>query len=162
MASISFCLDESDYSVPDSPPRVEFQPGSTKETLLLLIENDNIYEETQSFTLSISSTENERILFQPENHTTVNILDNEEIFVGFNKPFYTAVENDGKVLVGLNIILPSGGSEVMVNFTVTITAMNGTAIGIFMFVICACIYRALNGISEPYVLTAFSMSNTYP
>ena len=135
MASISFSSDESDYSVPDSPPRVEFQPGSTKETLLLQIENDNIYEETQSFTLSISSTENERIHFKAENHTTVNILDNEEIFVGFTKPFYTAVENDGKALVGLNIILPSGGSEVMVNFTVTIATMNGTATGIFVFVI---------------------------
>ena len=149
MAFISFSLDESDYSVFGNPPSVEFQPGSMKETLLLQIQNDNIYEETQSFTLSILSTENERIHFQAENHTTVNILDNEEIFVGFTKPLYTAMENDGKVLVGLNIILPSGGIEAMVTFTVTITAMNGTAIGIFMYnIICICIHRALNGNSD--------------
>ena len=118
-----------------NPLSVLFQPGSTKGILPITINNDDIYEGTRSFILTISSTGHQRILFQAENHTTVNVIDDEIFFVKFNKSIYTAAESEGKIVIGLNIVLPPGGSAVSVDFMVTMTTIDITAGGTYIHVL---------------------------
>ena len=118
-----------------NPLSVVFRPGSRKGILPITINNDDIYKGKQSFTLTIVSTGHQRILFQAENHTTVNIIDDEIFFVKFNKSIYTAAESDGKIVIGLNIVLPPGGSAVSVDFMVTMTTVDITAGGTYIHVL---------------------------
>ena len=135
--SILFTADGTDNILLGNPLSVMFRPGSRKGILPIKINNDDIYEGTQSFTLAISSTGHQRILFQSENRSTVNIVDDEVVFVKFNKSMYTAMESDGRVVIGLNVILPPGGSTVSVNFIVTMTTIDITARGTYIHVIFA-------------------------
>ena len=126
--------DESDYSSFGNPPTVLFSPGSRRETLLIQIFDDSIYEETQSFTLSILTTRDNKINFRAEDNTTVNIIDDEFLSVEFTNSSYIFLESDGKVAIGVKGILPPGGSEVLVNFMINITTVDGTATGIHIHV----------------------------
>ena len=94
------------------------------------ITNDNIFEGTQSFRLSLESTSSPQVLFGAYDQTTVNILDDEMITVLFSSYNLTATESDGYIAVGVNARLPSGGTEVP--FSVGTTVIPGTAQGMYV------------------------------
>ena len=92
--------------------------------------NDNIFEGTQSFQLSLESTSSPQVLFGAYDQTTVNIMDDEIITVFFSSYNLTAMESDGYIVVGVNASLPSGGTEV--TFSVGTTVIPGTARGMYI------------------------------
>ena len=94
------------------------------------ITNDNIFEGTQSFRLSLESTSSPQVLFGAYDQTTVYILDDEMITVFFSSYNLTVMESDGYIVVGVNASLPSGGTEV--TFSVGTTVIPGTAQGMYI------------------------------
>ena len=96
-------------------------------TVTVEIINDDIFEGTQSFNLVLESTSSPQVVIGAYNQTTVNIMDDEIITVSFSGHLFSAMESDAEVVVGVNAILPSGGSEV--TFSVGTSVIPGTAQG---------------------------------
>ena len=96
-------------------------------SLSLEITNDTIFEGTQSFQLLLDSTSSPYVVIGSNNQATVNISDDEIIYVYFVNNYISAVESDGYAVVGVNASLPSGGTEV--EFSVGATVSPGTARG---------------------------------
>ena len=117
----------SDYNIPAYQLTPTFTAGTSMVTVTVEIINDDIFEGTQSFKLSLESTSAPQVLFGAYNQTTVNIMDDEMITVSFSDHYFSAMESDGEVVVGVNASLPSGGSEV--SFSVGTFVTPGTAQG---------------------------------
>ena len=110
--------DSQDYHIAGSPLSQTFLPGESSANITINVNDDTIFEGTESFQLTLTSSSPEVI--HTENQTTrISILDDEVLFVYFNSSNNTVLESDGEAVLLLNAALPVGGSEVM--FTVEAT-----------------------------------------
>ena len=93
--------------------------------------DDDVYENTESFQVAITSTSDESVLIGMNNETTVNIEDDEMITVFFQEDSYSFSESDGEAVVTAYAGLPTGG--LAVNITLGVNITNGTAISTLHF-----------------------------
>ena len=107
------------------PIDVEFPAGSTSASVVIAIDDD-VYENTESFQVAITSTSDEDVLIGMNNETTVNIEDDEMITVFFQEDPFSFSESDGEAVVTVYADLPTGG--LAVNITLGVNITNGTAI----------------------------------
>ena len=105
--------------------QVMFTAGSTSASVVVAIDDD-VYENTESFQVAITSTSDENVLIGMNNETTVNIEDDEMITVFFQEDPFLFSESDGEVEVTVYADLPTGG--LAVNITLGVNITNGTAI----------------------------------
>ena len=103
---------------------MEFPAGSTSASVVISIDDD-VYENTESFQVAITSTSDEDVLIGMNNETTVNIEDDEMITVFFQEDSYSFSESDGEVVVTVYAHLPSGIATV--NITLEVNLTSGTA-----------------------------------
>ena len=103
---------------------VTFPAGSTNASVVIAIDDD-VYENTESFQVAITSTSDEDVLIGMNNETTVNIEDDEMITVFFQEDSYSFSESDGEAVVTVYADLPTGG--LAVNITLGVNLTNGTA-----------------------------------
>ena len=103
----------------------QFPAGRTSSSVVIAI-NDDVYENTESFQVAITSTSDESVLIGRNNETTVNIEDDEMITVFFQEDPFSFSESDGEAVVTVYADLPPGGLDVNITLGVNIT--NGTAI----------------------------------
>ena len=103
---------------------VTFPAGSTNASVVIAIDDD-VYENTESFQVAITSTSDEDVLIGMNNETTVNIKDDEMITVFFREASYRFSESNGEALVTVYVDLPSGIATV--NITLGVNFTNGTA-----------------------------------
>ena len=106
------------------PITVEFPAGSTSASVVIAIDDD-VYENTESFQVTIMSTSDENVLIGMNNETTVNIEDDEMITVFFQEDPFSFSESDGEAVVTVYADLPPGG--LAVNITLGVNITNGTA-----------------------------------
>ena len=104
---------------------VEFPAGSTRASVVIAIDDD-VYENTESFQVAITSTSDVDVLIGMNNETTVNIEDDEMITVFFKEDSYNFSESAGEAVVTVYADLPAGG--LAVNITLGVNITNGTAI----------------------------------
>ena len=104
---------------------MEFPAGNSSASVVIAIDDD-VYENTESFQLTITSTSDEDVLIGMNNETTVNIEDDEMITVFFQEDTFTFSESDGEAVVTVYADLPTGG--LAVNITLGVTITNGIAI----------------------------------
>ena len=104
---------------------MQFPAGSTSASVVIAIDDD-VYEDTESFQLAITSTSDEDVLIGMNNETTVYIEDDEMIIVFFQEGPFSFSESDGEAVVTAYADLPTGGLAVNILLGVSIT--NGTAI----------------------------------
>ena len=104
---------------------VEFSAGSTTSSVVIAIDDD-IFEFSETFTLTITSTSDDGVLIGANNQTTVNIEDDEMITVFFQEDPFSFSESDGEAVVTVYADLPSAG--LAVNITLDVNIANGTAI----------------------------------
>ena len=104
---------------------MEFPAGSTSASVVIAIDDD-VYENTESFQLAITSTSYKNVLIGMNNETTVNIEDDEMITVFFQEDPFSFSESDGEAVVTVYADLPAGG--LAVNITLGVNITNGTAI----------------------------------
>ena len=116
-----------DYSITPETLMPTLAAGTSTVIIYIAIINDTIFEGKQSFELSLSSVSTPNVIFHSNNQTTVYILDDDMITVFFSSNNFTAMESVGVAVVGVNSILPSGGTEV--EFSVGTTITPGTARG---------------------------------
>ena len=110
---------------------MEFSAGSTSASVVIAIDDD-VYENTESFQVAITSTSDEDVLIGMSNETTVNIEDDEMITVFFQEDTFSFSESDGEAVVTVYADLPVGG--LVDNITLEVNITNGTAISkIFTF-----------------------------
>ena len=107
------------------PIDVEFPAGSTSASVVIAIDDD-VYENTESFQVAITSTSDEDVVIGMNNETTVNIEDDEMITIFFQEDYYSFSESDSEAVVTVYADLPSGG--LAVNITLGVNITNGTAI----------------------------------
>ena len=88
--------------------------------------DDDVYENTESFQVAITSTSDDDVLIGMNNETTVNIEDDEMITVFFQQDPFSFSESDGEAVVTVYADLPAGG--LAVNITLGVNITNGTAI----------------------------------
>ena len=103
---------------------MEFPAGSTSASVVIAIDDD-VYENTESFQVTIMSTSDENVLIGMNNETTVNIEDDEMITVFFKEDPFSFSESDGEAVVTVYADLPQGG--LAVNITLGVNITNGTA-----------------------------------
>ena len=103
---------------------VTFSAGSTSASVVISIDDD-VYENTESFQVAITSTSDEDVLIGMNNETTVNIEDDEMITVFFQDDSYSFSESNSEALVTVYAHLPSGVATV--NITLGVNLTNGTA-----------------------------------
>ena len=103
---------------------MEFPAGSTSASVVIAIDDD-VYENTESFQVTIMSTSDENVLIGMNNETTVNIEDDEMITVFFQEDPFSFSESDGEAVVTVYADLPPGG--LAVNITLGVNITNGTA-----------------------------------
>ena len=115
--------DSNDHNLPEYK-QLEFPAGSTSASVVIAIDDD-LYENTESFQIAITSTSDEDVLIGMINETTVNIEDDEMITVFFQEDSYSFSESDGEAIVIVYADLPTGGLAVNIPLGVNIT--NGTA-----------------------------------
>ena len=131
--------DPADYNI-SSMFDVEFLAGSTTSSVVVDIDDD-VFEFSETFTLTITSTSDGGVLSGENSQTTVNIEDDEMITVFFQEDAFSFSESDGEAVVTVYADLPSGG--LAVNITLGVHFINGTSISknlpIRMFV-CVCRY----------------------
>ena len=105
---------------------VEFPAGSVNASVVINIDDD-VYENTESFQVAITSTSDEDVLIGMNAETTVNIEDDEMITVFFQEDPFSFSESDGEVVVTVYANLPSGGLAVNITLGVNITDGNATS-----------------------------------
>ena len=131
--------DPADYNI-SSMFDVEFLAGSTTSSVVVDIDDD-VFEFSETFTLTITSTSDGGVLSGANSQTTVNIEDDKMITVFFQEDAFSFSESDGEAVVTVYADLPSGG--LAVNITLGVNFINGTSISknltIRMFV-CVCRY----------------------
>ena len=116
--------DPADYNI-SSMFNVEFLVGSTTSSVVIAIDDD-VFEFSEAFTLTITSTSDGGLLIGANSQTTVNIKDDEMITVFFQENPFSFPESDGEAVVTVNADLPSGG--LAVNITLDVSITDGTAI----------------------------------
>ena len=116
--------DPADYNI-SSMFNVEFLAGSTTSSVVIAIDDD-VFEFSETFTLTITSTSDGGLLIGANSQTTVNIEDGEMITVFFQENPFSFPESDGEAVVTVNADLPSGG--LAVNITLDVSITDGTAI----------------------------------
>ena len=130
---------------------MEFPAGSISASVVIAI-NDDVYENTESFQVTITSTSDEDVLIGMNNETTVNIEDDEMITILFLEDFYIFSESDGEAVVTVNVEIPTG--ELAVNITLGVNITDGIAISKNL-PICSCVSvgtsRPLNAIATTYI-----------
>ena len=89
--------------------------------------DDDVYENTESFQVAITSTSDEDVLIGMNNETTVNIEDDEMITVFFQEDSYTFSESDSEAVVTVYADLPEGG--LAVNITLNLHKMEDAGSG---------------------------------
>ena len=104
---------------------MEFPAGSISASVVIAIDDD-VYENTESFQLAITSTSDDNVLIGMNNETTVNIEDDEMITVFFQENSYSFSESNREAVVTVYADLPTGG--LAVNITLGVDITNGTAI----------------------------------
>ena len=105
---------------------VEFPAGSVNANVVINIDDD-VYENTESFQVAITSTSDEDVLIGMNVETTVNIEDDEMITVFFQEDPFSFSESDGEAVVTVYADLPSGGLAVNITLGVNITDGNATS-----------------------------------
>ena len=115
---------------------MEFPAGSTSARVVIAIDDD-VYENTETFQVAITSTSDADVLIGLNNETTVNIEDDEMITVLFQEDSYSFLESDGEAVVIVYADLPTGGLAVNISLGVNIT--NGTATSMKLAMSC-CMY----------------------
>ena len=105
--------------------QVMFTAGSTLASVVIAIDDD-VYENTESLQVAITSTSDDDVLIGMNDETTVNIEDDEMITVFFLEDPFLFSESDGEVEVIAYADLPPGG--LAVNITLGVNITNGTAI----------------------------------
>ena len=103
---------------------VQFPAGSTTVSVVIAIDDD-VYENTETFQIAITSTSDEDVLIGMNNETTVNIEDDEMITVFFQEDTFSFAESDSEAVVTVYADLPTGG--LAVNITLGVNITNGTA-----------------------------------
>ena len=121
--TLSF-TDATDYNT-SSIFYVEFLAGSNTSSVVIAI-NDDVFEFSETFTLTINSTSDDGVLIGTNSQTTVNIEDDEMITVFFQEDPFSFSESDGEAVVTVYADLPAGG--LAVNITLGVNITNGTAI----------------------------------
>ena len=116
--------DSNDHNLTEYK-QLEFPAGSISASVVIAIDDD-VYENTESIQIAITSTSDEDVLIGMNNETTVNIEDDEMITVFFLEDSYSFSESDGEAVVTVYANLPPGGLEV--NITLAVNINNGTAI----------------------------------
>ena len=105
---------------------VEFPAGSVNASVVINIDDD-VYENTESFQVAITSTNDEDVLIGMNTETTVNIEDDEMITVFFQEDPFSFSESDGEPVVTVYATLPPGGLAVNITLGVNITDGNATS-----------------------------------
>ena len=118
------CTDFNDHNLTEVV-NVTFPAGSTGASVVIAIDDDNVYENTESFQVAITSTSDEDVQIGMNDETTVDIEDDEMITVFFQEDSYSFSESDGEAVVTVYADLPSGG--LAVNITLDVIISNGTA-----------------------------------
>ena len=122
--SIYSPTDLNDHNLTEYKQLV-FPAGSNSESVVIAIDDD-VYENTESFQIAITSTSDDNVLIGMTNETTVNIEDDEMITVFFQEDPFSFLESDGEAVVTVYADLPEGG--LAVNITLGVNITNGTAI----------------------------------
>ena len=104
---------------------MEFPAGRTSASVVIAIDDD-VYENTETFQVAITSTSDDDVLIGMNNETTVNIEDDEMITVFFQEDSYSFSESEGEAIVTVYADLPTGG--LAVNITLGVNITDGTAI----------------------------------
>ena len=104
---------------------MEFPAGSNTSSVVIAIDDD-VFELSETFTLTMNSTSDDGVLGGANSQTTVNIEDDEMITVFFQEGSYNFSESDGEAVVTVYADLPPGG--LAVNITLGVNITNGTAI----------------------------------
>ena len=96
---------------------LEFPAGSTSASVVIAIDDD-VYENTESFQVVITSTSEPDVLIGMNNETTVIIEDDEVITVFFQEDSYSFSESDGEAVVTAYADLPTEGLAVNITLAV--------------------------------------------
>ena len=99
---------------------MEFPAGSISASVVIAIDDD-VYENTESFQVTITSTSDEDVVIGMNNETTVNIEDDEMITVFFQEDPFSFSESDDEAVVTVYAALPTGGLAVNITLGVNIT-----------------------------------------
>ena len=80
----------SDYTA--TTQEVAFAPGDTLQTIVVTINNDNVYEGLEEFTAELTTTDSEVDIFQPDVTARINDDDGKQtmLFVPWLYVFYLA------------------------------------------------------------------------
>ena len=122
LTSACISVDSNDYNLTVAV-ELEFLAGSSSESVVIAIDDD-VYENTESFQVAITSTSDEDVLIGMNNETTVNIEDDEMITVFFQEDSYSFSESDGEAVVTVYAHVPRG----IMNVSAEVIFSNGTAI----------------------------------
>ena len=133
--SIYLSTDSNDHNLTEYK-QLEFPAGSTSASVVIAIDDD-VYENTERFQITISSTSDDNVMMGMINEITVNIEDDEMITVFFQEDTFSFSESEGEAVVPVYADLPSGG--LAVNITLGVNFINGTAISKNL-TICSCAY----------------------
>ena len=124
--SIYLTTDSNDHNLTESK-QLEFPAGSTSAIVVIAVFNDDVYENTESLQIAISSTSDDDVLIGMNNKIIFEIFDDDEmITVFFQEDTFSFSESDGEAVVIVYADLPTGG--LAVNITLGVTITNGTAI----------------------------------
>ena len=94
---------------------------------MTMITDDSLCEGDEFFYCDLSiptATRDCGITVGSDNEAIITILDDEEIVVNFDPTMYTVNEDDGEVVLNLNLSCPA-----RMEFQVNVTTTNGTATG---------------------------------
>ena len=122
--NIYWPTDSNDHNLTEYK-QLDFPAGSTSASVVIAIDDD-VYENTESFQVAITSTSADNVLIEMDNETTVNIEDDEMITVFFQEDTFSFSESDGEAVVTVYADLPAGGLAVDIILGVNINS--GTAI----------------------------------
>ena len=105
-----------------------FAAGETTATMCIPINDDEVFGEcTENFVAFINATESpagRRVQIGEDNEATVNIRDNDEIFIDFDPVTYNVSEDDGFAILTVKASAPSSKP-----YTVMVDTQDGSAFG---------------------------------
>ncbi|CAI8038161.1 FRAS1-related extracellular matrix protein 2 [Geodia barretti] len=152
-----------DYTLNDRA--LNFGECSKKECLTVDIIDDDLIEDTETFTITLqppSQDFTERIILSP-NVTTVTIEDEDMAIVTFDRTEYIVQETSGSLTVCASVISPRVSCPVTIPFSLTLlisdnTALNGSdyvtyRVQTIEFARCrrsACAPRRISFVNDPY------------
>ena len=105
-----------------------FAPGETTATVFIPINDDEVFGEcTENFVAFINATESsvaKRVQIGEDDEATVNIRDNDEIFIDFDPVTYNVSEGDRYANLTVKASAPSSKP-----YTVMVDTQDGSAFG---------------------------------